>query len=106
MINLAYRPSGLSWIRPIIGLGVGGGYGSAAGSDAFRNAFLGDAIGGTSTRSPIPALQIYTGFEAKLTDRFFVSVTPRLLWVGAAPFGDGPRYTDFILGTNVGYRFR
>jgi hypothetical protein len=106
MINLAYRPRGFGRIRPIVGFGLGGGYGEITGLEALQNAFIGNGAYRQEAHSGLPAMQVYTGVEADLTDRLYVDLTPRLLWIGAAPFGNGLHYTNFILGANVGYRFR
>ena len=106
MMNLAYRPRGFGRIRPIVGLGIGGGYGAVNGLEVFQNAFVGSGSVQEHMHAVLPALQVYTGVEADLTDRLYVNLLPRLLWIGAAPFGNGLHYTDFILGANVGYRFR
>lgn len=105
MINLAYRPQAYGRLRPIIGFGLGGGPASIKGLQALQNAFVGTGSASERTASPVPALQIYTGVETDLTRHLHLDLVPRLLWVGAAPFGNGLRYTDFILGADIGYQF-
>jgi hypothetical protein len=106
MLNLAYRPRGFGWLRPVIGVGVGGGSGYASYSYLLSNAFLGQALGGSRSRSPFPMVQAFAGVDAELPRHVYLSLTGRLMTVNGHPIGLNQSYTDLVIGTTLGYKFR
>jgi hypothetical protein len=106
MLNLAWRPSGYRRIRPVVGVGLGAGYGTASEHARLSNAFIGTTEDVSKASSPFPALQGFVGVEADLTDRIYLSVIPRIVLISGHPVGVNQRYADFILGADIGYRFR
>ncbi len=105
LINLAYRPRGLGWLRPVVGVGVGGGYGYAAQNYRLYNDFFGQAVGGSRTASPIPIAQVFAGVDANLTRGLYGSLMGRLMGVSGHPIGVDQSYADFVVSTTLGYRF-
>jgi len=105
MVNLAYRPASLGWIRPVVGLGLGAGYGTAYSTSLLSNAFIGSYGSLGEASSAVPALQAFAGVDVRLSRRLYLSVIPRLLWVSAKPVGVDQSYTDAMVATSLGYRF-
>lgn len=106
MVNFAYRPAGAGWMWPVAGFGLGVGYGTATVDGLLSNSFVGAHSGLSDASSAFPAIQGFAGVEARISNRLYFSVIPRIFVVSARPFGINESYTDFILGTNLGYRFR
>lgn len=104
--NLAYRPHTSGRVRPILGAGLGVGYGTAVENNLISNAFIGADGNESRTHFPFAGLQAFAGVEANLTDRIYLSMIPRVFAVSAHPIGKNQRYLDFVLGANLGYRFR
>jgi hypothetical protein len=105
MANIAYRPASFGWIRPVAGLGLGVGYGSASENFALQNAFIGNSNTASKATAPFPVLQGFVGVEADLPHRVYVSLMSHVLLVSARPVGIDQSYTDYIIETNIGYRF-
>jgi hypothetical protein len=104
--NYAYRPPGLGRFRPVMGAGLGFGYATATVGAFFSNDFTGVVRPQSASSSPIAGVQGFIGVEASLSDRLYVSLIPRVVVVSGHPIGVNQRYLDFILGANLGYRFR
>ena len=104
--NLAYRPQARWGIRPVIGAGLGIGYGTASENNQVYNAFIGASSGSTRSSSFLPMLQAFSGVEVNLPKNIYFSFTPRILWMSARPIGKSLQYTDVILDSSFGYRFR
>ena len=102
-LNVAYRPDG-GWVHPLIGGGVGIGYGHGSAGYGFENAFVGGFSGVAVVGKPIAGVQLFTGIEFDLGDHGYFSVMPRVVIIDGHPIGVDQRYMDFgVIGT-LGWR--
>jgi hypothetical protein len=105
-INLAYRPSAPGLIRPVVGLGIGGGAAHLTTNEFVYNDFFGTYRGSTNSRAPFVGIQGFVGIEGDFKNDVYFSVTPTVLVVSGHPIGINQRYLDFMLQTKIGYRFQ
>jgi len=105
-INIAYYPVNTGKVRASVGAGLGLGYGAATTDDVVENAFIGISSGLSHSGAPIAGLQSFVSLDYYATDRLYFSLSPKVFWVTAHPIGINQRYLDFIVGADVGYRFR
>jgi len=105
-VNIAYYPVNTGRVRTAVGAGLGLGYGSAVTDDVVENDFIGISSGLSKSGAPIAGLQSFVDVDYYVTDRLYLSLGPKVFWVTAHPIGINQRYLDFIVGADIGYRFR
>lgn len=104
-LNFAFRPQTSGRMVPVIGGGLGIGYGRAFMNYSLSNDFFGSVSGTSRAGSFSAGLQAFAGVDVNLYRGFYFSLVPRVLYVTLHPVGKDQRYTDVLLNGMLGYRF-
>ena len=103
-LNLAYRQASGS-VHPVIGAGIGIGYGHASAGFDFSNAFLGSLADSAAAGKPIVGVQGFVGVDFDVGRYAYLSVIPRFIVVDGHPIGVDQRYMEFGVTGLLGVRF-
>jgi hypothetical protein len=102
--NLAWRPVEGA-VHPVLGGGIGIGYGVAAAGYYFNNAFIGALQQGVSIGKPIAGLQAFTGVDFDLTDWLYLGIMPKFVLLNGHPINVDQRLMLFGVDGILGVHF-
>lgn len=103
--DVVYRPVLRKEIAPFLGGGIGVGYGSARADLGIDNPFIGGVGSRSSTGSAIGATQGLMGIDYYLSDKLYLSLLPRVIFLSGHPVGLSHRYVDTMITGGLGLSF-